>query len=117
LGLVCNNRRGLDLISVSGFIINEKMEELVRGASKTALGIRPFDSLKRKNSEHKILLVQSFGELKGDLTGSSNSKSFGIEKIQEMIRNNATITMIQHASSYNGEIRLDPPIPSGSNTL
>jgi hypothetical protein len=69
------------------------MEDLVRGASKTALGIRTFDSLKRKNSEHKILLVQSFRELKGDLTGSSNSKSFSVEKIQELIRNNATITV------------------------
>jgi hypothetical protein len=78
------------------------MENLVRGVRNTVLGIRPFNSLKRKNSEHKILLVQSFGELKGDLTGSSNSKSFSVEKIQELIRNNATITMIQHTSSYNG---------------
>jgi hypothetical protein len=51
--------------------------------SKTALGIRPFNSLRRKNSEYKILLVQSFGELKGDLTGSSNSKSFSVEKIHK----------------------------------
>jgi hypothetical protein len=93
------------------------MEDLVRGVSKTALGIRPFDNLKRKNSEHKILLVQSFREQKGDLTGYSNSKSFNIEKIKELIRNNATITVIQHTSSYNGATRLDPPIPSGSNTV
>jgi hypothetical protein len=85
--------------------------------SKTALGIRPFSSLRRKNSEYKILLVQSFGELKGDLTGSSNSKSFSVEKIQELIRNNTTITVIQHTSSYNSATRLDPPIPSCSNTV
>jgi hypothetical protein len=93
------------------------MEDLVREVRKTSLGIRPFDSLKRKKLEHKILLVRSFGELKGDLTGSSNSKSFIVEKIQELIRNNATITVIQHTSSYNDATRLDPPIPSGSNTV
>jgi hypothetical protein len=49
--------------------------------SKTALGIRPFNNLRKKNSEYKILLVQSFRELKGDLTGSSNFKSFSVEKI------------------------------------
>jgi hypothetical protein len=36
------------------------MEDLIGGVSKTALGIRPFGSLRRKNSEYKILLVQSF---------------------------------------------------------
>jgi hypothetical protein len=85
--------------------------------SKTALGIRPFSSLRRKNSEYKILLVQSFGELKGDLIGSSNSKSFSVEKIQELIRNNTTIRVIQHTSSYNNATRLDPPIPRCSNTV
>ena len=49
--------------------------------SKTASGIRPFNNLRKKNSEYKILLVLSFGELKGDLNGSSNSKSFSVEKI------------------------------------
>jgi hypothetical protein len=73
--------------------------------AKTASGIRPFNSLrKKKNSEYKILLVLSFGELKGDLTGSSNSKSFSVEKIQELIRNNATITVIQPTSSYNMQL-------------
>jgi hypothetical protein len=85
--------------------------------SKTAWGVRPFSSLRRKNSEYKILLVRSFGELKGDLTGSSNSKSFSIEKIQELIRNNTTITVIQHTSSSNNATRLDSPIPSCSNTV
>jgi hypothetical protein len=85
--------------------------------SKTALGIRPFSRLRRKNSEYKILLVQSFRKLKGDLTGSSNSKSFSVEKIQELIRNNTTITVIQHTSSYNSATQLDPPISSYSNTV
>jgi hypothetical protein len=34
-----------------------------------------------KNSEAKILLVQSFKELRGDSTESSNSKSFSAKKI------------------------------------
>jgi hypothetical protein len=55
--------------------------------------------------------------LKGDLTGSSNSKSFSIEKIQELIRNNTTIIVIQHISSYNSATRLDPPISSCSNKV
>jgi hypothetical protein len=40
-----------------------------------------FGSLRMKNSEAKILLVQSFKELKSDSTGSSNSKSFSATKI------------------------------------
>jgi hypothetical protein len=34
-----------------------------------------------KNSEAKILLVQSLKELKGDSTGSSNFESFNAKKI------------------------------------
>jgi hypothetical protein len=34
-----------------------------------------------KNSEAKILLVQSFKELRGDSTESFNSKSFSAKKI------------------------------------
>jgi len=77
------------------------MEDLVGEVNKTAFGIIPSSSLRKKNSEDKILLVHSFRELKGDMTGSFNSKSFNIEKIQELIRNNATITVIKHTSSYN----------------
>jgi hypothetical protein len=36
------------------------MEDLVGGESKTALGIRIFGSLRGKNSEYNILLVQRF---------------------------------------------------------
>jgi hypothetical protein len=45
------------------------------------LGRQAFGSLKMKNSEAKILLVQSFEELKRDSTGSSNSESFSAKKI------------------------------------
>jgi len=71
--------------------------------NKTTLGIIPSSSMRKKNSEDQILLVHSFRELKGDLTGSFNSKSFSVEKIQELIRNNATITVIKHTSSYNSD--------------
>jgi hypothetical protein len=40
-----------------------------------------FGSLRMKNSEAKLLLVQSFKEMKSDSTGSSNSKSFSATKI------------------------------------
>ena len=45
------------------------------------LGRQAFGSLRMKNLEAKILLVWSFKELKSDLTGSSNSKSFSATKI------------------------------------
>jgi hypothetical protein len=35
-----------------------------------------FESLNKKNLEAKILLVRIFKEMKGDSTGSSNSKPF-----------------------------------------
>jgi hypothetical protein len=90
---------------------------LVGELNKISLGIRPSNSLRKKNLEDKILLVQSFRELKGDLTGSFNSKSFNVEKIQELIRNNVTIKVIKHTSSYNNATRLDPPISRCSNTV
>jgi hypothetical protein len=34
-----------------------------------------------KSLEARILLVQSLKEMKSDMTGSSNSKSFSVEKI------------------------------------
>ena len=40
------------------------------------LGRQAFRGLRVKNSEAKILLVQSFKELRGDLTESFSSKSF-----------------------------------------
>jgi hypothetical protein len=45
------------------------------------LGQQACSSLWKKNSESKILLVQGFKKLKGDLTGSSNSKSFSVKEI------------------------------------
>ena len=45
------------------------------------LGQQAFRSLRKKKSEAKILLVQSFKELKSDSTGSSNSESFSAKKI------------------------------------
>ena len=42
---------------------------------------------------------------------------FSIEKTQELIRSIVTITVIQPTSSYNNTTRLDPPIPSCSNTV
>jgi hypothetical protein len=39
------------------------------------------------------------------------------EKTQELIRNVATIAVIQPTSSYNSATRLDPPILSCSNTV
>jgi hypothetical protein len=40
-----------------------------------------------------------------------------IEKTQELIRNDATVAVIQPTSSYNSMTRLDPPIPSCSNKV
>jgi hypothetical protein len=40
-----------------------------------------FRGLRVKNSEAKILLVQSFKELRGDSTESFNSKSFSAKKL------------------------------------
>jgi hypothetical protein len=60
-----------------------------------------FQQLEEENLRIQDPLGSELGELKGDLTGSSNSKSFSIEKIQELIRDNATITVIQPTSSYN----------------
>jgi hypothetical protein len=45
------------------------------------LGQQAFDSLQKKDSESKIHLVQGLKELKGDLTGSSNSKSLSTGEI------------------------------------
>jgi hypothetical protein len=39
------------------------------------------------------------------------------EKSQKLIRNAATVAVIQPTSSYNSATRLDPPIPSCSNTV
>jgi hypothetical protein len=39
------------------------------------------------------------------------------EKTQELIRNVATVAVIQPTSSYNSATRLDPPISSCSNIV
>jgi hypothetical protein len=39
------------------------------------------------------------------------------KKTQELIRNVATVAVIQPTSSYNSATRLDPPILSCSNTV
>jgi hypothetical protein len=39
------------------------------------------------------------------------------KKTQELIRNSATVAVIQTTSSYNSATRMDPPIPSCSNTV
>jgi hypothetical protein len=39
------------------------------------------------------------------------------KKTQELIRNVATVAVIQPTSSYNSATRLDPPIPSCSNIV
>jgi hypothetical protein len=39
------------------------------------------------------------------------------KKTQELIRNIATIVVIQPTSSYNNATQLDTPIPSCSNTV
>jgi hypothetical protein len=44
-------------------------------------GQQAFGSLQKKDSERKIRLVQGLKKLKGDLTGSSNSKSLSAGKI------------------------------------
>jgi hypothetical protein len=54
---------------------------LVRKDEQDCLGQQAFRSLRMKNSEAKILLVQSFKELRGDSTESFNSKSFNAKKI------------------------------------
>jgi hypothetical protein len=59
------NKGGLDLTSVSRLIVKWSVEDLVRGVRKTTLGNRPFRSLQKKNSKHKILLVQSFKVAEG----------------------------------------------------
>jgi hypothetical protein len=81
------------------------------------LGHQACQQLEEEKIRTQDPLGYEFGELKYDLTGSSNSKSFSVEKIQELIRDNATITVIQPTSSYNSATRLDPPILSCSNTV
>jgi hypothetical protein len=39
------------------------------------------------------------------------------EKTQELVRNVATVAVIQPTSSYNNATQLDPPISSCSNTV
>jgi hypothetical protein len=111
------NKGGLDPTFVSKLSIRWIDGRLNEMSEQDCLGHQAFDSLRRKNSEDKILLTPSFKELKGGSTGSSNSEPFSIEKAQELIRNPATITVIQPTSSYNSTTRLDPPIPSCSNTV
>jgi hypothetical protein len=111
------NKGGLDPTSINKLSIRWMDGRLNEMSEKDCLGHQAFDSLRRKNSEDKILLTLSFKELKGGSTGSSNSEPFNIEKAQELIRNPATITVIQPTSSYNNATRLDPPIPSCSNTV
>jgi hypothetical protein len=90
----------IQLLSVNG-LKGGRWKTCEKG-EQDCLGKQAFGSLKKKNSEAKILLVQSFKELKGDSTGSSNSKLFpALGKSQEPIRNNVTITVIQPTSSYN----------------
>jgi hypothetical protein len=56
------------------------VEDLVGKVNKQ-LGQQAFGSLQKKDSESKIRLVQGLKELKGDLTGSSNSKSLSAGEI------------------------------------
>ena len=111
------NKGGLDPTSVSKLSITWIDRRLNEMSEQDCLGHQAFGSLRRKNSEDKILLTPSFKELKGGSTGSSNSEPFNVEKAQEMIRNPVIITMIQPTSSYNSATRLDLPISSYSNTL
>jgi hypothetical protein len=111
------NKGGLDPTSISKLSIKWVDGRLGEKSKQDYLRHQAFGSLRSKNSEDKILLTPSFKELKGGSTGSSNSEPFSIEKTQELIRNPATITVIQPTSSYNNATRLDPPILSCSNTV
>jgi hypothetical protein len=93
------------------------VEELVGKVNKQ-LGQQAFGSLQKKYSERKIRLVQGLKELKGDLTGSSNSKSLSAGEI--------TRTDQRHCNYYSYPLqhhpiiattRLDPPIPRCSNAV
>jgi hypothetical protein len=56
------------------------VEDLGEGWTNS-FGQQAYNSLQRKDSECKIRLVQSLEKLKGDLTGSSNSKSLSDGKV------------------------------------
>jgi hypothetical protein len=69
------SKGGLDPNSVSKCLKGGRRKTCEKG-EQDCLGQQAFGSLRRKNSEAKILLVQSFKELRGDSTESFNSKSF-----------------------------------------
>jgi hypothetical protein len=69
------SKGGLDPTFVSKFLKGGRWKTCEKG-EQDCLGQQAFESLRKKNSEAKILLVQSFKELRGDSTGSSNSKPF-----------------------------------------
>jgi hypothetical protein len=71
---------GLDPTSVSKWIKGGRWRNCEKG-EQDFLGRQAFEILREKNSKAKILLVQSFKELRGDSTESFNSKSFNAKKI------------------------------------
>jgi hypothetical protein len=74
------SKGGLDPTSVSERIKNGRWKTCEKG-EQDCLRRQAFGSLRMKNSKTKILLVQSFKELRGDSSESFNSKSFNGEKI------------------------------------
>ena len=70
------NKGGLDPTSVSKLSIRWIDGRLNKMSEQDCLRHQSFGNLRRKNSEDKILLTLSFKELKGGLTGSSNSELF-----------------------------------------
>jgi hypothetical protein len=74
------SKGGLDPTSISKRIKGGRWKTCEKG-EQDCLRRQAFGSLRMKKSEAKILLVQSFKELKSDSTGSSNSKSFSATKI------------------------------------
>jgi hypothetical protein len=66
---------GLDATSVSKLLKGARRKIGEKG-EQDCLGQQAFGSLRMKKSEAKILLVQSFKEVRGDSTESFNSKSF-----------------------------------------
>ena len=69
------SKGGLDPTSVSKWLKGGRRKTCDKGEQEY-LGQQAFGSLRMKKSEDKILLVQSFKELRGDSTESFNSKSF-----------------------------------------
>jgi hypothetical protein len=69
----------IQLLSVNG--LKGDRGKTCEKSEQDYLGRQAFESLRMKKSKAKILLVQSFKEMKSDSTGSSNSNSFNAMKI------------------------------------